>query len=62
MDHDHPEDLFRQRLDQYINRYAEEIGYARVEEMLQARAQDMREMVPKDERITANDLDGWSEE
>ena len=58
---DSVEDLFKQRLDGYIDQWGEQIGYARVEETLQERAQDAREMADDSERITANDLDGWSE-
>jgi hypothetical protein len=62
---DSVEDLFCKRLDGYIDQWAEEIGYARVEAILQDRAQDMRELVEADasvETITADDLDGWSAE
>lgn len=58
------EDLFEKRIDQYIDRYAEEIGYVRVEELLQERAQDMRELAPADSAvdiIDGDDIDGYQE-
>lgn len=57
-----PEDLFRKRLDQYLDRYQDDIGPAKLEQILQERAQDMRELAAEsgEEAITANDLDGWS--
>ena len=61
---DSVEDLFKQRLDGYLNQWAAEIGYARVEAILQDRAQDMRECADADDSpypIRADDLDGWSE-
>lgn len=53
------EELFVSRLDEYIDRYAEEVGYVRVEGILQERAQDMREMAAENgdvETITAEDI------
>lgn len=46
------------RLDQLVDRYAEDIGHAEMELLLQRRAQEMREQT--ESAVSADDLEGWS--
>lgn len=58
-------DLFARRLDEYIDRYAEDIGYARTELLLQRRAQDMRECHGDSDQARAigfEELEGYDED
>lgn len=62
---DSVDDLFRQRLDGYIDQWADEIGYARVEVILQERAQDMRERADADDSVEViglDDIDGYRDD
>lgn len=62
---DSVEDLFCQRLDGYINQWGEEIGYAKLEAILQQRAQDMREMALEHDDVATiepEDIDGYAED
>lgn len=64
MGRDRDERQLVRRIDTQLDRYAESVGYARVELLLQQRAQDMRELADADDDpypIRADDLDGWSE-
>lgn len=42
-----------------VDRYAEDIGFAEMELLLQKHAQEMREK--SDPNVTADDLKGWSQ-